>query len=490
MMAADGVKVRRPRIAIAGASGFVGHALRERLQDRCDIIALTRSESGISDNRKDDDGVLWKRCDLFDPDDITRSLQDVDLLIYLVHSMSPQSRLTQARFDDLDLLLADNVRIATERAGVAHIAYLGGLGVADGSVQRSRHLDSRYEVGQVLADGPTRLTELRAGLVIGAGGSSFRMLIRLIRRLPFMALPRWTKTPTQPISVNDIIRAFELVVDDPDDWVGAYDLGIDEEMNYGEMIHRTARLIPRRIRSIPVPISSPRVSTLWIMLFSGEPYSLVSPLIASLKVPTVAAPNRLLDELKEGMTGFDVAIRQALDHAGSDQDPRRSTSRQDRSLISQRRLVRSVQRMTAPDDWAMSRVCTSYWKWFHSWSWMLFRTRLETDESGATRYVSIQLLGFITLLSLRRDDDRCTEESEMLSIVDGLLVRGGPGSKGEFEFRRVKRSGAVLTILQKFPPSLPWYIYLASQALAHKFVMAAFRGWLKRKRSGPRKEAG
>ena len=29
-MAADGVKARRPRIAIAGASGFVGRALRER----------------------------------------------------------------------------------------------------------------------------------------------------------------------------------------------------------------------------------------------------------------------------------------------------------------------------------------------------------------------------------------------------------------------------------------------------------------------------
>ncbi len=444
----------------------------------------------MSDNRLDETGVLWKRCDLFDPDDITRSLQDVDLLIYLVHSMSPQSRLTQARFDDLDLLLADNVRIATERAGVPHIAYLGGLGIDDGSVQRSRHLDSRYEVGQVLADGTARLTELRAGLIIGAGGSSFRMLVRLIRRLPMMALPRWTKNPTQPISVNDIIRAFEMVIEDPDEWVGAYDLGIDEEMNYGQMIHRTARLIPRRIRSIPVPISSPRVSTLWIMLFSGEPYSLVSPLIASLKVPTVAAPNRLLSQLREGMTGFDAAIQQALDRAGNDQDPRRTMRRQDRSLISQRRLVRSVQRMKAPDDWSMSRVCTSYWKWFHSWSWILFRTRLEVDESGATRNVSIQLLGFVTLLSLRRNDDKCSEESEKLSIVGGLLVRRGAGSRGEFEFRRVKRSRAVLTILQNFPPSLPWYVYLVSQAVVHKFVMVAFGGWLKRKRRASRRDAG
>lgn len=475
-------KSRRLRIAIAGASGFVGQALRDRLKDRCEIIALTRSETSITDRSTDHEGVQWRRCDLFDSDDITRSLEGVDLLIYLVHSMSPQSRLTQARFEDLDLLLADNVRIATERAGVRHIVYLGGLGVSDENVQRSRHLDSRYEVGQVLEDGSASVTEFRAGLVIGAGGSSFRMLIRLIRRLPLMALPRWTKTPTQPISVNDIIRAFETVVDSPDEWVGAFDLGIDEEMDYGQMIHRTARLIPRKIRSIPVPISSPRVSTLWIMLFSGEPYSLVSPLIASLKVPTVAAPNRLLDRLKDGMTDFDTAMRQALDHAGSDQNPRKKMNRHDRSVISKLRLVRSVQRMTAPDDWPMSQVCTSYWKWFHSWSWMLFRTCLETTESGASRSVSIRLFGFLHLLELERNDEQCTEFSEVMSIVGGLLVRGGDGSKGVFEFRRVVRSGVVLTILQNFPPSLPWYVYLASQAPAHKFVMALFRRWLKRKR--------
>ena len=481
-MEVEDMKSRRPRVAIAGASGFVGQALRDRLKDRCEIIALTRSESSINDRGAGEGDVHWRRCDLFDPDDITRSLEGVDLLIYLVHSMSPQSRLTQARFEDLDLLLADNVRIATERAGVGHIIYLGGLGVHDENIQRSRHLDSRYEVGQVLDDGAASLTEFRAGLVIGAGGSSFRMLIRLIRRLPVMALPRWTKTPTQPISVNDIIRAFETVVDSPGDWVGAYDLGIDEEMDYGQMIHRTASLIPRRIRSIPVPISSPRVSTLWIMLFSGEPYSLVSPLIASLKVPTVASPNRLLDRLKDGMTDFDSAIRQALQREGSDQDPRRTMSRQDRSVISRRRLVRSVQRMAAPDDWTMSRVCTSYWKWFHGWSWFLFRTCLETTEAGASKTVSIKLFGFLRLLELERDDARCTESSEVMSIVGGLLVRGGDGSKGAFEFRRVARTGSMLTILQNFPPSLPWYVYLASQAPAHKLVMALFRGWLKRKR--------
>ena len=127
-------------IAIAGAGGFVGRALRRELGRRFNIVALTRSLSRSPIEGEDEDGVTWRRCDLFDPDALADVLEDVDILIYLVHSMSPQSRLTQARFENLDLLLADNVRIATEKAGVRRIVYLGGLGKAEEGVKTSPNL--------------------------------------------------------------------------------------------------------------------------------------------------------------------------------------------------------------------------------------------------------------------------------------------------------------------------------------------------------------
>ena len=154
----------RLRVAIAGASGFVGRALRKKLAARFEVIGLTRRPSSSATTEPDSDGVEWRQCDLFDPESIEKAIAWADVVIYLVHSMSPQSRLTQARFDDLDLLLADNMRRAMDVAGTRHVVFLGGLGADQDPSILSRHLVSRQEVGAVLGGGNARLTELRAGL--------------------------------------------------------------------------------------------------------------------------------------------------------------------------------------------------------------------------------------------------------------------------------------------------------------------------------------
>lgn len=467
-------------IAIAGASGFVGRALRERLRPEFDLVALTRSQSrgGTSEF---ENGISWRQCDLFDPEAIQSALKGVDVLVYLVHSMSPQSRLTQARFEDLDLLLADNVRTACDAAGVGHIVYLGGLGSATKEKRLSRHLESRREVGMVLASAQARVTQLRAGVVIGRGGSSLRMLTRLIKRLPMMVLPRWTNTPTQPVGLEDVVRAFQVVLRNPQEWEGEFDLAIAEKMTYGEMIMRTAGHLGRTPLTVHVPISSPKVSTLWIMLFSGEPRSLVFPLVSSLSSPTTADPNRLLETLAPEMQGFDTALKEAID--GDGMDPRREMRKKDRVIINRQSLVRSIQRMRAPTDWSTSRIVKGYWEWLGSWGGAVLKTRIALAPGAQiVEEVHVDLLGKLRLLSLRRDDARCTPESEVLSIKGGLLVRKSGGNEGRFEFRRIEgEPETIVAILQDYAPSLPWYLYEMTQAIAHLVVMRAFRGWLRKR---------
>ena len=473
---------RRTRIAIAGASGFVGRALRRRLADRFDLIALTRRPSNDASIATDEDGVEWRQCDLFDPASIASAIEGVDVVIYLVHSMSPQSRLTQARFDELDLVLADNMRRAMDAAGTSHIVFLGGLGAHQDESILSRHLVSRQEVGAVLGSGRATITELRAGLVIGSGGSSFRMLIRLIRRLPVMVLPRWTSTPTQPIAIEDVVRAFETVLDDPAAWCGEFDLGIEEEMTYGRMIHRAAAALGRNPLTMPVPISSPRVSTLWIMLFSGEPASLVIPLIASLKTPTIARDNRLLDHLdRASLAGFDASVGACLAEAGDADDPRRATRSRDRKVIHERSLVRSVQRMDMPDDLTPKTAMRAYWDWLGKVFRPFLRIRTEVSEAGAADRVTVHLFGLLLMLELNRMTEACDDELETMHITRGLLVRriSPPGSR--LEFRWVRERRVLLTALQDYAPSLPWPVYMCSQAWLHLMVMWGFRRWLRRR---------
>ena len=452
-----------------------------RLKDHFDLVALTRRASSTDQVEPDSDGVVWRTCDLFDDQSVTAAFTDVDIVIYLVHSMSPQSRLTQGGFTDLDLVLAHNVRRAADRAGVRRIIFLGGLDADLDESRLSPHLASRREVGIVLRSADADFTELRAGLIIGRGGSSFRMMMRLIRRLPVMVLPRWTSTPTQPIAIEDVRRAVSIVLSDDEQWVGGYDLGIPEKLDYGTMICRAAECIGRKPVTIPVPISSPRISTLWIMLFSGEPRSLVIPLIASLSTPTVARPNPLLDRLQDsGMIGFETAISEALADKGEREDPRAVVRRRDRRVIHSLSLVRSIQRVSMPSAPRPERVSRSYWSWLGRLAPGLLRVNTKVDDEGRVSRAEISLLGRMSLLVLERNDSRCDDEVETLDIVSGRLVRGQSPTSGRFEFRTIRCRGVVVMALQDYAPSLPWFVYQWSQAIAHRVVMWKFSRWLKR----------
>ncbi|MEE6249950.1 MAG: NAD(P)H-binding protein, partial [Bdellovibrionota bacterium] len=196
------------KIAIAGASGFVGSRLIQKLLDETEheIVALSRSEK----KSKSPDRLKWRKCDIFSLLDIEKGLKDCDLGIYLVHSMLPSAHLVQGDFEDFDLLLADNFAKAAKKCGLQQIIYLGGI--IPEKENLSRHLKSRLEVEQAFKEVDVALTSLRAGLVIGEGGSSFRIMQNLVRRLPLMLCPRWTQIESSPIYIDDVLSSIEYCI--------------------------------------------------------------------------------------------------------------------------------------------------------------------------------------------------------------------------------------------------------------------------------------
>ncbi|MEM6911292.1 MAG: NAD-dependent epimerase/dehydratase family protein [Verrucomicrobiota bacterium] len=464
-------------IALTGATGFVGSWLLQNRPPGSEWIALSRSE-----RVSDEDGVQWRQADLFSLPSLTRALTGAKVGIYLVHSMLPSSRLVQGSFADLDLLLADNFVRAAEEAGLEHLLYLGGL-IPKGEDDLSEHLRSRREVETVLRSRSLEVTVLRSGLIYGRGGSSTRLLIQLVRRLPVMILPKWTRETTQSSDVRDVARAIDLCLHEPRFRGGTWDLASHEPMSYREMILRTAKVLGHQPRTLNFPANCIGLSRLWVALISQTTPRLVNPLLASLRHSLVAQDNLLRKTIASQAIPFEQSVRDSVDEEGRpDGYPQRSQRRKNRRRLRQARRVRSVQRMPLPAGWDALQVATCYGQWLtRSSGTVIVVDRLE-DGSLIFRLRWPRLV----LLELHPSElTRHLQRRRVFYIRGGLLCRNEVEPPGRFEFRLVEEGRSVMAAIHEFPPRLPWWIYQYTQALLHLLVMRAFGLHLKQLRAHP-----
>lgn len=292
------------KVAVTGATGYVGGRLVPRLtRAGHDVVCLARDPDKLLDRPWRGD-VEVRRFDVLDEEEALAGLQGCEVAYYLIHSMGDQSD-----FADADRTAAQNFARAAEFNGLERIIYLGGI-VNDDAL--SAHLASRREVGETLALGSTAVTELRAGIVIGSGSVSFEMLRYLTEVLPVMVTPRWVETLTQPIAIKDVLAYLAAVLDDEaGDHI--YEIGGPDVVSYREMMQTYARVagLPKRV-IVPVPLLTPRLSSLWIGLVTPLPVGVARPLVDSLRNEvTVRDPSA--DRFGVETMDLEAAIARALD---------------------------------------------------------------------------------------------------------------------------------------------------------------------------------
>ena len=452
--------IHRLKIIVAGASGFIGRALGKSLAETFHLIGLSRAAIAPGG------GYTEYRCaDLFSLRNSEEALAGADVAIYLVHSMMPAARLVQGHFRDLDILCADNFARAAASNGVKHIIYVGGL--LPDAVELSEHLESRLEVEKTLGATGIPVTTIRAGMVVGAGGSSYQLLARLVRRLPIMACPKWTRTRMQPIALDDLIGAIECVLQTKPTESRVYDVGCPQTVTYQELMAATAKSLNLSRTFVAVPFLSPRLSQLWLTLVTRAPKALVGPLIQSLEHEMVARtdPRYRFDNRAA------ITVDEMLDKAA---DPDAATSRIPRAFrqttnIDSESKVFSVQRMALPAGKNATWAATAYFRWLpHA-----LKSFIRIEEHNGSKELSFvfRLTGQ-KLLGLERLDDRSDDKRQVLRVTPGLLARAS--NRGRLEFRQVLDGNSIIASIQDFVPRLPWWVYRATQGLFHRWVMYRF----------------
>jgi uncharacterized protein YbjT (DUF2867 family) len=295
----------QPAVLLTGASGYVGGRLiplleREPLVLRC----LARTPDKLRSHVKETTQVI--RGDVLDSPSLDEALHGVHTTYYLVHLMSDSKD-----FEKDDKQAATNFAVAAKKAGVRRVIYLGGLG-DDAEPMLSPHLRSRHEVGEILRDSGVETIEFRAGMVVGAGSTSYQLMKSLTDRLPVMLCPRWLATATQPIAVDDVLAYLLAAKDLPTSESRIFEIGGPDVVTYGDLIREYARQKGLRRWLISVPVLTPYLSGLWLALVTPATYEVGRHLIEGLKNPTVVRDKKALEVFKIRPMGVKEAIQRAI----------------------------------------------------------------------------------------------------------------------------------------------------------------------------------
>jgi len=270
----ESAKMNDYSILVTGATGFIGQKLTERLSKTgYKVTAMSRSKYPDVQN------VKFVAADALELNTLSNAFKGIETAFYLLHSMEG-SKKEWAQFADREKIQAQNFLKAAENAGVKRIIYLGGL--VNESLELSEHMRSRHEVGKILASGSIPVTELRASVIVGAEGGSYAMLRYLVERLPLMVCPRWVKSTTQPIAVENVVDYLIGSMKNPSTSGKIFEIGGPDKMTYEQMMRLYSSIINRNLNIIQIPFLTPRLSSYWIDLVTPVKASLARPLVDSL----------------------------------------------------------------------------------------------------------------------------------------------------------------------------------------------------------------
>ena len=452
-------------VAIAGAGGYIGSWFIEQFKSKYHLVGLSRRK--VQSNPYPE--VEWRQVELYSITSTVEALKGVDVAIYLVHSMNASARLNQGSFEDTDLLLADNFSRAAEISDVRQIIYLGGLLPDEPEEKLSRHLKSRLEVEQTLGSRKSKLTAIRASIIVGPGGSSFDMIKNLVKKLPILMCPKWTESLTQPISLRDTLEILDACIGNPKVFGKVIEIGSPEIMSYRSMLERTAAVMGKKRLVFSVPVFSLGLSKFWVGLFGDSPPQLVSPLVESLKHTLLVTPELAFKEKNISYQTLEESISIALN---SDAKPKLPSFVTKKGV---KNTVRSIQRMENYGKNSALKVANRYNIWLPSYFRFLINGKVS--EKGE---IGFHLLwGKKPMLQLTMIPDRSDEGRQLFYITGGWLVKRF--DYGWLEFREVLGSRYILSAIHEFVPRLPWFVYVNTQAKLHLWVMNRFKKYLSKK---------
>jgi uncharacterized protein YbjT (DUF2867 family) len=294
------------RVLVLGATGYVGSRLVPHLLEHGHDVVAASSSPPRPDRFGWDDRVHAIRCDVTDPAAVLAAVAGVDAVVYLVHSLD------RSDFSDRDRVGAETVAAVVRDTDVRRVVYLSGLVPDVPEADLSAHISSRLEVERILLGATDESVALRAGVVIGAGSTSFEIIRQVATLFLVQPVPTWMDSSVQPVAVSDVLRAIDDALAD-DGPRGAVDVGGPDVVAYPDLMRAVGGGAGLSRLRVPLPIAPTVLVGLGTALATTAPFHTVTALIESLHHDMVCRPGHTWEPRSGGpLLGVEEAVRRAL----------------------------------------------------------------------------------------------------------------------------------------------------------------------------------
>ncbi|HSA98465.1 MAG TPA: NAD-dependent epimerase/dehydratase family protein [Candidatus Nitrosotenuis sp.] len=383
-------------ILVTGATGFIGtHLISSLIKRGYSVKALSRN------TREDSKNLKFVKADLFNEDELKAALVGIDVAYYLVHSMEGDKNHWK-EFAARERIQAQNFLRAATISGVKRIIYLGGL--VNESLHLSPHMKSRKEVGDILASGGIPVTQLRASLIIGAGGGSYAMLRYLVERLRIMVCPRWVKSLAQPIAVDDVVEYLVGCMEKPETAGRTFDIGGPERLTYEGLMRLYSAYLNKNLFVIQIPFLTTKLSSYWVDLITPVKASLARPLIDSLVHDTIVKDDSIRKIIPIPLKSVSEAIHIATKEIKQNPPPEEDIENRTSFVLNQKLLLISLLAMTVIGTtyyWLDDRPDVYRIEWLAAsgiWFTALISSIIFVNNKTKLGYLIAGIVSWITLI--------------------------------------------------------------------------------------------
>ncbi|HBD81417.1 MAG TPA: NAD(P)-dependent oxidoreductase, partial [Leclercia adecarboxylata] len=263
------------RILVLGASGYIGQHLVAALSARgYQVQAAARNVERLQ--KQNLPNVSCHAIDLNWPRELAALLEGVDTLYYLVHSMGEGGE-----FIAHERQVAMNVRDVLLDNPVKQIIFLSSLQAPEH--EQSDHLRARQLTAETLRSAGIPLTELRAGIIVGAGSAAFEVMRDMVYNLPVLTPPRWVRSRTTPIALENLLHYLVELLHHPATTHRVLEAAGPEVLSYQQQFEHFMAVSGRRRPLIPIPFPTRWISVWFLNVITSVPPTTAKALIQGLK---------------------------------------------------------------------------------------------------------------------------------------------------------------------------------------------------------------